>query len=373
MKWINSLIIFLMAPALSCIAQQTYTVTGYIKGIGHTKVMLGNKSIPGVSSAFKKIYYDSCYSDNDKFIFKGHIDGPVFCSIEIPELTKKWAGFILENKNIYITGNKDSIYRSYISGSSQTDDYKFYLDSLYHPESKRLNKAIDSLRSIKDTVGRRQRERTALAPYWQKMSADLYAYIKKHPSNLGLLKELWEDRDFMSIPLDSARKYYDAFTLELKASTLGKQLNYVLNEYPKIIGLKKPMPDFSMADSSGHIRKLSEFRGKYVILDFWASWCGPCLAELPELKRVDSIYHSRGLQVVGISMDTNKQLWTNAIANNKMTWVNLSDLEGEGNRAARLLNVQSIPYMSLLDEKGNIILDKASLSKVEEFLSNTLQ
>lgn len=219
---------------------------------------------------------------------------------------------------------------------------------------------------MNDTIEITQLEKKYLGPYNRKSEDNLYRFIEENPTNYGALYELSEISDLINI--DSTRKYYLKFSEELKNTSLGKMLKYRLFEYTKLIHLKKPMPNFSMPDTAGIIINTSELRGKYILIDFWASWCGPCIDEMPKLKKIDSLYSSKGLQILGISMDTDGKLWREFIKKNKIAWLNLSDLQGSNNKAARLLNVESIPSTFLLDPEGNILFKNAPLSEIERFL-----
>lgn len=352
--------------------KKEFTISGRIDGIGNSKVLLGNKP-RGYAGGFKVRYFDSCMSVNDHFTFKGNIDELNFYSIEVPGKARGWFCFILDKGDIKIVGSKDSLYRSTVTGSSQSDIHNHYLSEVYSPlvrEVKVYHDIIDSLRRNGDTTERKRIEREIIEPYNRRIEATIYRFVEENPSSFGALFELNNLSKFM--PADSVKKYFLKLSPELQRNKVGKRLKYELFDYAELISLKKPMPDFSLPDTANLVRCLSEFRGKYVLLDFWASWCGPCLEELPAVKRIDSLYASKGLQVVGISLDTKKQLWTQAIIKNNITWPNLSDLEGADGKVSVLLNITAIPAKFLLDPEGNILLKDASLPEMEKLLENRL-
>ncbi len=114
-------------------------------------------------------------------------------------------------------------------------------------------------------------------------------------------------------------------------------------------------PDFRMNDPEGQPVSLSDFRGKVVLVDFWASWCGPCRRENPNVVRMYQQYQPKGFDILGVSLDRTRDPWLAAIEKDGLTWTHVSDLKGWGNEAARLYGVSSIPHTVLVDREGKII------------------
>ena len=114
-------------------------------------------------------------------------------------------------------------------------------------------------------------------------------------------------------------------------------------------------PDFSQKTPEGEDLKLSDFRGKILLVDFWASWCGPCRRENPHVVKLYNKYKGKGFEILGVSLDNKKDRWLNAIEQDKLEWPHVSDLKGWSNEAAKLYNVTSIPQTILLDREGKII------------------
>lgn len=115
------------------------------------------------------------------------------------------------------------------------------------------------------------------------------------------------------------------------------------------------VPDIALADTSGKVLPLSSFRGKVVLVDFWASWCGPCRMENPNVVRVFQKYKDKGFTVFGVSLDQNKEKWIGAIKQDRLTWNHVSDLKGWSSDGAKLYGVKSIPQTYLIDAEGRII------------------
>lgn len=129
--------------------------------------------------------------------------------------------------------------------------------------------------------------------------------------------------------------------------------------------------DFTLPDVEGNdVSAYSVIKAnKLTIVDFWASWCPPCVAEIPNIKKIYDEYNSKGLGILGVSLDKDADAWKGAIKKFDMTWSHVSDLKGWENAAARQFNVQSIPFMMIIDSEGKIVAQDVrgdALKKVVE-------
>jgi peroxiredoxin len=178
-------------------------------------------------------------------------------------------------------------------------------------------------------------------------------------------------RNSYQFELDELESMVINFDVEKKSTYLDALMDRVL--VLKSVAVGMPFKDFEQGNQNDEPIKLSSKVGtKLLLVDFWASWCAPCRVENPNIVAVYNDYKDKGFDVYGVSFDTNKDKWLEAIEADKLTWTHVSDLKGWGNEAGKLYGVQSIPHSILLDENGIIVAknlrEEALREKVAELL-----
>jgi peroxiredoxin len=148
--------------------------------------------------------------------------------------------------------------------------------------------------------------------------------------------------------------------------------NSAVKDWKKSTGTGKA-PDFTLPDTSGRSVSLSSFRGKYVLIDFWASWCGPCRQENPNVVAVYNQFRDKNFTILGVSLDQNKDAWLKAIHDDGLIWNHVSDLKFWNSEAASLYNVNGIPYNFLVDPNGNIVAENIRGEELAATLSKFLK
>jgi peroxiredoxin len=200
----------------------------------------------------------------------------------------------------------------------------------------------------------------------------LVAFLKEQPVSLGLFNVLQDpnliDKDkHIDLFISSAEKFKRDWPTYSYTKELSNQV-----EKLKVTAVGQIAPEISLANPNGEIVKLSSLRGKYVLIDFWAKWCGPCRRENPNVVKAYKRFKDKGFEVFGVSLDRTKEDWVKAIAEDGLTWTHVSDLKYFESQAAKDYNINAIPFSILLDKTGKIIAKNLRGAALEKKLEEVI-
>lgn len=348
-------------------------ITGIIRGAGNAIIKLGNKET-GPYSLTKTIYYDSIRANSDSFKLMTCIPNTQFYSIEIPSLSNECLFFINDNSHdVTIHGDLTSISKSIVSGSPDHDLYEIYhkkFDTLYTKEIDYLYNKRAYFKKVRDS-NQVVKYIDSINIFFNKYQYAQIEFMSRHPNEFISLIILQQLLSLNYISNENGKRLLNR---------LGKNL-ILTNLYQRVllklkIKYKQGMqvPKISNPDSSETLIQLNPTNSKLTLINFWASWCGPCRKELPVLIQLYNQYHPKGFDVYGISINTNRENWIKATIEEKIPWPNTCDLEGMNNIYHLMFDVRGIPYSILINSKNEIVMTyfEDDLTHLKELLDRKL-
>lgn len=264
----------------------------------------------------------------------------------------------LNGKTITVKGT-DSVKKAMVTGSPLNDEYKQYYKTVLAGVEQTGRSADVAYMHASDAQKKDPAFIDSLMGALKKAGVTRdslkYAYIKKHPQSWFSLEALIEVSG-KDIDVQKVTPVFEKLSAPLRNSKPGMAFAKKLyDKGPTSVGAYAP--DFEQPDAQGNKVKLSDFKGRYVLLDFWASWCGPCRAENPAVVKAYTAYKDKSFTVLGVSLDNadKRDAWQQAITKDGLVWTQVADLKGWNNSAAKLYDVQAIPQNYLIDPTGKIL------------------
>ncbi|MFN7045274.1 MAG: redoxin domain-containing protein [Flavobacterium sp.] len=360
----------LLAIACNEVAENEYNLSGSANGIENgKKVFIEVQSETGVT------VLDTGVVENGKFELKGQITEKDLGFIRI-ENENFSVPFILENGKINVTIAVDSMQNNKIGGTPNNNKFqefnektlvvvkkrnKFEVNNMARMDAAKKSRDTATVQMIMKEYNSFQDEMNVISKKFMKDNPDAYLSV--------LLLENFLMRQYLTT--EEIKSYYDGLSDNLKKSKSGIKIQEVLTSLTTVV-VGKPAPNFSAPSPDGKTISLKQSLGKVTIIDFWASWCGPCRAENPNVVALYNEFHPLGLNIIGVSLDKDATKWKEAIAKDGLTWPHVSNLKFWEDPIAKQYNVQSIPATFILDAKGNIVAKDlrgdALRAKVKELL-----
>jgi len=350
--------IFLFAIALASILvacdssknnnTSTFTINAEITGVEESTPIYLQKFKDG-----KLESVDSAKLSASKVSFTGSLESPEMIYLQVGK-TRKMVNLFGENSTIFVKVNIDSLDKAEVNGSKSHDDlmaFRKYLEPV-NEKAIELNKAYDLASKNFETE-----KMEMLGQDYQNLRIEHFTLIEEFVASKPdsyftpyVIREYLADKmhylelDSMLVKLDSSihdSKDYQILSQRVKTN--------------KSIEVGMPAVDFALNDTTGNPISISSFQGKILLIDFWASWCGPCRHENPRVVKLYNDFREKGFEIIGVSFDEKRSAWIDAIHQDQLAWPHVSDLKGWSSAAGKLYAVTSIPATILLDRDGIIV------------------
>lgn len=336
------------------LAKPNFTLSGIAQGVKDgTMVYLERQDdVKGI------VAMDSVKITNGAFTIKGTAIEPAVNFIQIKGIEGKIA-FILDQGNVNFTIYKDSIAKSKIGGTADNEALQNF--NVFSQQVQQKMQDFQLANADKMKTAQTNNDAVTiqkLMSEFEILQKELINYTSTFPEKnpTSFLSVLLLDNMFNQPEVDikKIKTVYGILTAKLQKTKLGLSVKAKIDNY-KDLSVGNVAPDFSGPTPDGKSLSLKQAMGKVTIIDFWASWCGPCRKENPNVVALYNEFHEKGLNIIGVSLDKDGSKWKEAIAKDALAWSHVSNLQFWTDPIAVLYNIKSIPATYILDEKGVII------------------
>lgn len=333
----------------SCDFSTGYKVEGNLTGVEDGKIYLSKVADN------KLVKVDSANLKGGKFSFKGEVESPTRYFIQLNG-NYRVIPFFVENSKITITADPKNLETLKIVGSATNDIYDSYNELLKRFDAK--NKELRE-KYYKAKAEKNQAVIDSVLKVDEQIQAEVKVVNDKFikDNNNSVVAAYLVARNIGRMDVKEIEEAYLALGEVAKVSDYGVMVKERL-ELLKKVAVGQPAPDFTLNTPEDKPLSLSSFKGKVVVIDFWASWCGPCRRENPHMVELYKELHPQGVEFLGVSLDDKKEAWLKAIEDDGLVWNHVSDLKGWKSAAAKKYGINGIPATVVIGRDGKIVANK---------------
>jgi len=366
-----------IAGLLSCNSKpEGYVLNGSLTGDVENGTQI---FIRKINENNQPVDIDTTTVENGKFTVSGAVDAPELIYVFIDKV-QGYTPVVAEKGEIELTAQKDSLHFAKVKGTQQNDIFFKYLDQSRELSDQAVSIQKDMQQATmggdEATINSLRDEFAELQEEYKNFELD---FIKNNPN--GLISALLIEKALNAGVLESgeAKEMYDGLSDEIKETLPAKNILKGLDaakakeEKNKNTAIGATAPNFSGPTPEGKELSLNDAMGKVTIIDFWAAWCKPCRVENPNVVKIYNKYHSKGLNIIGVSLDRKAEDWKKAIADDNLAWNHISSLDYFNDAVAKLYNVEAIPATFILDENGVIVAKNLRGPELESKIAELLQ
>ncbi|WP_205500774.1 TlpA disulfide reductase family protein [Rufibacter psychrotolerans] len=346
--------------------EKSYRITGKINNMTRGNVYLdelGEQAFVPVDTA--------TINQDGTFVMEGTVNEPAIYKLGFEN--QEGIMLVVDNQSIEITADSGKVAQSYTVKGSRDSELIKQLNTIMQGMQQNvtaLNQQFQEAATSGNQAEMKRLQDQFMAAQRENQN-QLKAFVKANPNSVV---SVYTAGNILN--LDEHFPFVDSMATAFKASLPNSKYTKALEERLSKVrstALGSAAPNISLPSPAGPEISLASLRGKYVLIDFWASWCGPCRQENPNVVRMYNKYKDKGFEIFGVSLDQDRAKWLKAIENDKLTWPHVSDLKGWESSAAALYGVTAIPQTVLLDKEGKIIAKNLRGEALEEKLASLLQ
>ena len=343
----------------ACNAQSGYKVTGTVEGMPDGKAIIATvngSSLDTLAKADVK---------NGSFEFTGNVSEPTGAYIMV--IGQRGAiPFMLENANITVNAGQAGLTVTGSEGQKIYDQF-MAINTTTQQEAMKLQQEYQAangdqakMQAVQEAYAKLMTDAQAKETELIKANPDSYVSTFVIVSGMGQME------------YEQLKERYNLLGEKAKASAQGKAIAAQIAKLEST-AIGQIAPNFTITTPEGESISLYDIKGKVKLIDFWASWCGPCRGENPHVVAIYIEYHPKGLEIFGVSLDNNKEAWVKAIADDGLVWKHGSDLKGWQSAPAQLYSVSGIPHTVLLDENNKIIAKNLRGDELKQKIAELLK